>query len=649
MLTMWNFKSTLIMIIKLILSQLELDLSNYEFNFIEENNWIKDNTISKYTFPVEIELTNEEDEALGSITEENLSEYATLLEAKFYVFGEMHEAVFEIESITGRNIVGQIRYGLEEFPNFNKRLSELPLFKEDLLVSIYAHAETIITQTWPAVNYNFPQVITEGIDVESEQWQYFEGIINKYVDGDFVINEFDSENNEQINRNVMIPMPYLLYVLQVGFADAGLTLTGEILNDTYYKKALCYALNEFYKSFTTQSEVFNLNADEYSSTVEYIDVLILGIIVTQTSTYGVYSKNIPLPEPGRYKIAGNVVVRTKRNFSSILRLSEGTAKFVFNGSNKWSGNVVTFGSTYKEKFYSVDFNVDYTGTEGDVVFQSTQYPIGIVNGEEDLEAMVMDVTLTQLAKFNASGELVSTLVEPTSIDLSKSVPNMTFGEFVFAALKKRNYGYDIEGGSISINKKRINAIDTQNAIDLSAFEVATPERNFNRGKTFVFKQFDFDHPDYKPQKILINNDGYLVNEFTKPDDAEEITVNAIELPLKVFGVQTAHGFLDDFSKLQLVLYAGLTNDLNVAEDPAPISHLNNYLDDYIDWFNFLKSSVNYNWIFEASYEALAELKIRSIIYAYRKYHIIRKLSRKTFLSQSKGIEIEYDIEAETLP
>lgn len=619
------------MIIKLILSQLELDLSNYEFTFIEENNWIKDNTVSKYTFPVEIELSNEQDEALGNISEENLSEYETLLEGEFYVFGEAHDAVFEIESIIGRNLVGQIRYGLEEFPNFNKRLSELPLFKDDLLVSIYAHAETIIDQTWPAVDYNFPQVITDSIDIDSEQWQYFEGIINKYVDGDFVINEFDAVNSEQINRNIMVPMPYLLYVLQVGFADVGLALTGEILEDTYYKKAVIYTLNEFYKSFTTQSETYSLNTDDYT---------------TLEGNRGTYNLDITLPEPGRYKIAGNVVVRAKEGAGLF---SERFAGFLYNGSTLWFGYAVSVSGNYKEKFYTVDFDVDFTGSEGDVSFYSENLYYALINGEVDLEALLMDVTVTQLAKYDGNGELVSTLVEATSIDLSKSVPDMTFGEFVFAVMKKRNYGYDINGSNVSINKKKVNAVSTQNAVDLSSFEVMTPERNFNKGKSFIFKQFDFDHDEYKSQKILINNDGYQVNEFTKPDDAEEITVNALALPLKTFGVKTAHGFLDDFSKLQLVIYSGLTNSLNLAEDPTAISHLNNYLDDYEDWFKFLLSSINYNWIFESSYEELSDLKIRSIIYAFRQYHVIRKLSRKTFISQTNGIQLEYDIETETLP
>ena len=614
------------MIIKLILNNLELDLSNYEFAFIEENNWLKDNTVSKLTYPLEIELTNEQDAALGNISEQNLANYDTLLDAKFYVFGQEHDAILEIETMLGRNMIAHIRYGLEEFPNFNKRLSELPLEVVDLAESIYVHAKSIISQTWPAVNYNFPQVITDAFDTDSEQWQYFEGIVNKYLDGDFIENEFDDEANEQVNRNVMLPMPYLLYVLQVGFADVGITLAGEILEDTYYKKATMYALNEFYTSFTTESSEHSLKTDEFT-----------GIV---SNGLGLYEESINIPAPGRYKLAGNVVVRNKRR--GIRK-----AKFTYNNSIRWEGVVFSPGN-YKEEFYSVDFNIDYLGTEGDIEFNSLQLSYSELNGVVDNEAMIMDVTLTQIAKFDVNGDLVSTLIEPTQIDLSKAVPDMTFGEFATAVMKKRNYGYDISENTVTINKKKVSTIDTSNAIDLSNFEVATPERNFNRGKSFVFKQFDFQHEDYEPQKILIKNDGYLVNAFTKPDDAEEIIVNAIELPLKVFGVQTAHGFLDDYSKLQLVLYSGLVNSLNLAEDPSAISHLNNYLDDYEDWFNFLLTSQNLNWVFDSSFEALSELKIRSIVYAYRQFHIIRKLTRKTYITQNKGIQLETEIETESL-
>ena len=115
------------MILKLILDTLELDLSSFEFVMVEENNWLTDKLNSKYTYPVDIDLTPEQSVALGNITEQNLSEYQTLLEARFYAMGQEHEAVFEIERNTGKQLIGQIRYGLEEFPNFEKELSALPL------------------------------------------------------------------------------------------------------------------------------------------------------------------------------------------------------------------------------------------------------------------------------------------------------------------------------------------------------------------------------------------------------------------------------------------------------------------------------------------------------------------------------------------
>jgi len=618
------------MIVKLILETIALDLSNYEFTFIEENNWLKDNTISKFTYPVEIELTNEQDIALSSISEQNLSEYNTLLNAKFYVFGEEHDAVFEIERCIGRRLTGQVRYGLEEFPNFNKRLSELPLQNFNLTQSIYVHAKAIISQTWPAVNYNFPQVFTDKFNTSDEQWQFFEGIVNNYKDGDFIVNTFDDVDNLQINKNIIQPLPYLLHILTKGLQDAGFTLAGEILEDTYYKKATIYALNEFYTKFTTQSDVIQMKSNEFDSAT-------LG-------NNSIFEKQITLPEPGRYKIAGNVYVRAK----GIRASSLARAIFKYTNQTVWSGTSFGFFGLYKEEFFSVDFNIDYTGSEGNLEFLSEQLNYSIVNGETIDDALLLDITATQLAKYDNNGNLVSTLVEPTAIDLRKSVPDMSFGDFFTAVLKKQNYGYDIEGSVITVNKKKVENVSTTNSISLLDFEVQYPERNFNRGKTFILKTFDFQSEEYQAQQIFINNSGYIINNFEKNDDTEEIVINAIELPLKINGVSTAHGFLDDNTKVQMVLYGGLANSLNLAEDPTPISLLNNYLNDYQSWFQFLLTSQNINWFFETSYEKLADLKIRSIIYAYRQYHVIRKLTRKTYMTQKNGIQLEVEIETESL-
>ena len=58
---------------KLIHPNFELDLSGFQLSDNEENNWFSDSFFTKYSFPFEIDLTNEIDEATGFISQLNSS------------------------------------------------------------------------------------------------------------------------------------------------------------------------------------------------------------------------------------------------------------------------------------------------------------------------------------------------------------------------------------------------------------------------------------------------------------------------------------------------------------------------------------------------------------------------------------------------
>lgn len=615
------------MIIKVIHSNFELDLSNYPFTNVEENNWLSTKILAKYTYPVEMDLTDEQLKYF-LIAFENADSSDALFDVKFMYLGELHDAVLEVERIIGRSIVMQIRHGLEEFPNFDKNLSELPLHVQELAVSIYEHAETIITQTYPDVNYNFPQVITDKFSTEDEQWQYFEGVINNYVDDAFLENEYDAVEDEQVNRNIMQPLPYLLHVLVKAFEAAGYELQGDILIDPDLKKALIYNLSEFYYKFTTESFTAQVNCDEYDSI---------------QGSHGLYSETIEFPEPGRYKIAGNVIVRARS--TGYPHIDASVAKFTYNGSTIWSGSRYAVLGAYKEKFYTINETIDFTGTEGDVEFISDQLKYQILQGEIIDDGMIMDVTITQLAKFDGSGNLVSTLINPTEINLSKCVPNMTVGECVQTALNWRQYAVDVTNNVVSINKKKDLIDSITEAVDLTPFEVQFPEKNSNQSKTFKLGFFDFSHDEYSSKSMLIDITGYQMDPTSFPEDTEETIINGLPLPLKQFnGVVTAHGFLDEDSKLLLVLYDGLTSGLNVAQDPEGLSLINTYLNYHETWFNFLLNSFRRVWTFSSYYEQIVGLKVKSLVYAYKRYHIIRRLSRK---NSSPGV-ITTEIEIESL-
>ena len=608
------------MICKVIHSSFELDLSNVPITHIEENNWLNDQVLSKYTYPLEMDLLPEQILALRNINENNLSEYESVFDVKYYTMGEVHDAVLEIQQIIGKRALMQLRYGLEEFPNFSKRLAELPLEKFEVSGAFNTFAETIIIQTYPEVNFNFPQVITEKLDTDTDQWKYFEGIVNNRKNGAFLINDYDADTNEQINRNVMQPLPYLLHVLVKGFEDAGYTLEGGILEDVHFKKATLYSFNDYYNYFNTQQSFFNLKANQYSSI---------------NSGKGQYSTFFTFPEPGRYKVAGNIIIR-----ASAPDNQNSSATLTLNGQTLWS-SIVNNAFNYAEEFLTISIAVDFLGTEGNLVFFSTQLPYGITDGLVVEDAMILDVTITQLAKFDADGNLISTLVEPDNIDLTKAVPDCTFGAFANAIAKWKNYAINVEGDVVTMSKKTALIAQNDVAFDLTPFEVQYPERNFNQGKSFTFGFFNINNDEYDFKKMLITKDGYQLSPFNKPDDATEITVEAIALPLKQKGlVLTAHGFLDDNTKPQLVLYDGLNGGINTADDPEPLSIVNVYTNDHKDWFDFLLNSIRFVWGFGCYFEDIWRLKVKSKVYAYGQYHIIRRLTRKTLNDEVVSVDVE---------
>ena len=285
--------------------------------------------------------------------------------------------------------------------------------------------------------------------------------------------------------------------------------------------------------------------------------------------------------------------------------------------------------------------MNFSGSEGDILFTSEQLSYSITNGVIDDEALIADLTLTQLSVYDGSGNLLPTLVVPNQINLSKCVPDMSFGEFVTAFTKWKNYGTTIIGNTVYINKKVPKKQPNQSVFNLEPFEVQYPERIFNQGKTFTLGFFDVNSDEYDFKSIFINNSGYQLSPYTKNDDTEEYVINALPLPLKQKGtIVTAHGFLDDKTKAQVVLYNGLVGGLNISKDPGELSILNVYLNHHQDWFAFLIKNLGTVWSFVTNYESIYKLKINSIVYAYKQFHIITKLSRKNATDNIIETEIE---------
>lgn len=613
----------------------ELDLLIGLPEIVEENQWFRDDFFAVYSFPMELDITPEIDRKLGMISHDNSESYETYLEGDLYLGSKWMKAILEIEDIEDLKMTAKIVAGLEGFPNFNKKLSELPLHKEDVNGSFYAFAETIIDQGWPVVNYNFPQIIAPetSFDTSTDQFEFFQGFLNHYKNGAFIENEFDDVNIVQYNRNIMQPMPYLMHVLVTGFQDAGFELRGDIMNDALLKKIILETESNYYKTVSAQTTEFTLLTDEYQNLINQNSSQDIDIEYQGQSVIGEFEKEIVITEPGFYTIQGNSILRTWHSLSAL--------KIKINGETVFSVTRIRYYQGYREHYKSVDFNFSIPpGETATIYVGSVNLRLSKIDETYNLQDTILDVTITQVSKYDSNGNLQPTLVDPQTVDLTKTVPEITFGDLVKFVKGIRNYELiPKENGTVEMNRitPKITVASSQ---DLRSTEKISKYRGFQQGKTFLLKYQDVESDIYKFNEVFVSREGFQTEGYLKKDDTSEIALNGIPLPIKTHkGVTTADAFIEGNDKVKMVVYDHNSPGNNTSS-PASLDMLNIYDLDYSDWLNFRIFAKVYKWKFIKPIDEAILLDVYKKSSAYGRDHIIKKSIKKTISKDYMEIEIE---------
>ncbi|RXG32069.1 hypothetical protein [Leeuwenhoekiella marinoflava] len=618
------------MILRVIHPLFKLDLEDKGLTLIEENSWFNDRFFTKYTYPFDFESTDELDAALQHITKIERASTESVYDVIFLVEGKRHDAQLLIDITIGRRLSPSISYGFEELPNWNKKLADLPLESFTPSPSIYDLAESYADLSWPTVNFCFPQVIPpEGkYDTDTDQWAYFEGFINNRVGSAFLQNEYDTENDLQINRNVMQPMPYLLYVLQQGFADAGYELAGDILQDPELQKAFITCLSDYYTSINEDAENITKNADEYYEILE-VDTFDNVRRIEKAR----YANQQSITEPGRYVISGNVVVRTDR--------SQSAAYLYFNEEEIFRG--VNFNRSYNEEYFSINETVEvFFGETGVIDFESYQLAHAILDGEKIPDALIFDLSITKITEYNEENEAQPTLLTPSEVKLNRCVPDMTFGDLFNAIRNYRNYDLRIVGDQAFVNKIEKELV-SRPKVNLKAFEVREPRIKNNGDRSYLLKFQDidndlFDHPPVYVDRLGSNTEGYV-----KSADTTEIVIDLAPMPNNSLkGISTAQMISDDKNKLQLGLYSGLIDGKNAAENPRLLGLLNSYDKYYKNWLDFRFKTRTVEWTFKCTPEVSRQVTAYSEIQAYNSRFIPERVSKKILSKEEVEITLEVD-------
>ncbi|HET8838850.1 MAG TPA: hypothetical protein VFM82_07645 [Flavobacteriaceae bacterium] len=616
-----------------------LELSNTGINELEESHFFKDSFFTKFTMPFDFDITDELNKVFKALLSDNSTEFVTYFEGYYYHFGKSEKAVLEIEEVNGRKASATLKYGVEELANAEKKLSEFSLEEFELPenVSVYQYAKSIIDLTWPVVTHNFPAVHQVRLKESGDQWLFFEGVINNYLSGQFVENSYDEVEDDQLNKNLMQPMPYLLHVLQKGFADAGFELAGDILTDPDFKKACICMLSEYYTASNLVSGTLEVRTDEYDSLVEET-------VAGNSGTYedwGLFENTYQLPEPGRYKIAGNIYLRIGNRINHIV---SSDAHLWFGGdpgmanAEQWNEEYVGEGN--QEIIRTVDLNLNYYGQgDGIITFTSQNLIYGRIEDEIILDALVADLTISQLSKFDANGNPMPTLNVVKDIRLNKCVPEMTFGELITAMKNWRNLDIVPSGGIINMNYVQ-QEVKRSEIVDLSDLDEPTPRKTYHRGDTYLLGFQDVESDDYSFPKIFVSKNGISTENYVKTNQTNEITVNALPLPVAMIsGRTTADLFHDNTDKLNIVLYDGLNGGTNNTDPPNGLGWVQNYQAYWRDWLNFRLGSIGYEWNIKLYESRLRKLGIKNRLLAYNRVHIIKTLNKKQLHDDLWEVEV----------
>ena len=582
-----------------------IDLTNQKLNLQENNSRFSDKSFTKFTFPFDTYIEDQFVHYVGDYMSYETGGLTNVIEGIFLHENKLSEAKLTIISLQGAKLTGQIDYGYEDIPNYDKKLSELPLANFEV-ADIHTYAKTICEKKYPEVNFNYPRMFTKKYSPEDEIWDAFDGYYNDLKpDGSEMRRNYIDENLDIFNLNIIHPCPHVLYILKTGFADKGLTLKGDILTDADLAQRWVFSGVPY---FSTKSQIkyeFKFKSSDHDELE----------LENGPDDYAIYNKEIEIKKAGSYKLTGFIEFFKAKKMWAVYQIT-------LNGSVIYYKYVTDNRSTI---FETINFDqLVNVGADNSIlkIYIRTQY-------HEDSwthQISNLNFTSTTMMESNMIEEDSNVVTNKNEVDLTRAVPEMTFGEFVNRIKNWFNYELDIVGKDIYMNK--LNK-DPGNTESFKQYEVNEPKRTLLNQRSFLIKFEDLDD-DVKQNSMYYDASGTKLNGEPKTDTTTiEIDGYAmpVELP-KSNGYTTAIVKKDSTTTLALVYYDGLTAGQNNAKNPPGCAFPELWEKN---WDKFLRQRIfgsKYEDAFLAYIEESAKYTIKDYIFWHNNIHQITSWSKE---------------------
>lgn len=618
----------------------KLDLTYLKPTYNEENIWFKTDIESDYSFPFEIPYL--EWVKISNINEYNSVDKRGVFFGMLNQDGVVQDARLTVNEIQGKKITATLMVGFEGLTSFDVKLSELGLAKFPV-ENLKNHALDCITKSYPDVDYNFGLVHTAKYDAKSDEFYGFEGAINNYRSGFFIDNILEPDTNLDMIRNIMQPLPYLLYLLKKGFEYDGKILAGDVLNIPELQRGLVFCDNSYFDAASKESLLFQVGVRDFKELDKVVNL-------THNVSANVYkyTHEVTITKRGDYLLFGQIYL-VWHYYASLTgffyltpvncvvkRIRYGQETILKSYFRKSPIEGAYFDS-YKTTSTEFLLDDEYTFEVGDrIVFEKLEVDrIAGINDTIDSNPYVCDFKLIPIRYLEQNGTPILSVKDKNEIDLSLCVPDMTFKTLVEQVMKLKKLDLSIENNMVYMNRVVDKISARQNAIDLSKTEIEDPLLSITSGKSYELKFTDAESNDtYKYDSIYVDKSGIKTNIYNASKDTTPITLDVLPLPESIVGgVKSCFAFSDEKNKLRLVSFIPIPftgNDSQVPITFQDYKFLMPYIyeTDYKKWFDFSIKSTSYQWENIVSVEQMSRVFVNSISYAYSNYHVLKEIEKE---------------------
>jgi hypothetical protein len=611
----------------------KLDLTYLNVTFTELNQWFKDDFSTENSIPFDLYLDSELSKKSGFQAHFNANNKQTIFDGYLDNDGEIKAAVLKFLSIKGNFISAIINAGTDNFPSFDKKLSEL-LLERKPVSNIIDEAVSVLSKSYPETNYNFPMVHTDKYDPSSADFNGFLKTINNYSAGLFLTNSLEPVANLDLIKNIMQPLPYLMHVVNAGIIDAGFTLAGDILNDADFNQALLFRDGEYYQQTTKEEIPAVYKNNEFD-----------GLAFQNNGfQYVFFQKEITITKKGDYLLFGSIhsiVYSARKNPASthnryrcsslqiVIEKISGGVTTTLDSFTQWRQDSGQTNLNIEIKENSFDIPVSFE--VGDIIRITKIEPKrDYLPSKTPDYPEAISLKLIPVRYRNSDGSPIISILNLNEIDLTRVVPDMTFRDLIMIIKNWKNYEL-IPSGNIIYMNRIASRLNRDSAIKISDFEIEEPEIEFHDDRQFELAFTDGKtHEIYKYDSVLVSSDSVVVNNYVLKDTVSPIKIDALPLPvISRNGITTALSFQDEPSKLRLVFMKPM------PQGGAPVAYYNERVlipaiheNDFKEWLKFRISSLAWNWDFIMSVEKFKAITIQTLVYAYGNYHIFSEIEKE---------------------